>query len=128
MIDRARRQAAALLLLAFVVGSVTGGAVVYARMTAERAARMPPPPMPGRFGPGQTMMSDGRHVLIPPDYEALGLTDDQRRQLLRILEEARPHTDSLLRQTLPALRMATDSLQMRMRAVLTPEQRARLDQ
>jgi Spy/CpxP family protein refolding chaperone len=108
----ARWQAGVLLTLAFLAGSVTGGALVYAGVRA------------GRDASGPVLLGHGD---LPPRYETLGLTDQQKADIERVVDQSRPHIDSVLNMTLPALRAASDSMEARMRAVLTPEQRQRLD-
>jgi Spy/CpxP family protein refolding chaperone len=114
----ARWQAGVLLTFAFLAGSVTGGALVYAGVRAGREASGPV-----LMGP-PTLLGHGD---LPPRYEALGLTDQQKAELGRVVDQSRPHIDSVLNMTLPALRAASDSMEARMRAVLTPEQRRQLD-
>jgi hypothetical protein len=116
---RVRFQAGALLILVFATGTVTGGALVYAGI---RAARQP---TIFRADPNQTVIATRGG--LPASYADLNLTEDQRRAIERIIAESRPRTDSILGTALPALRAATDSMQARMRAVLTPAQQKRLD-
>lgn len=59
-------------------------------------------------------------------FDALGLTDEQRRRIEQIFVRSQPRTDAVLRQTLPRLRAVTDSINAEIQAVLTPEQRRRL--
>ncbi|HEX2081170.1 MAG TPA: hypothetical protein VHG08_25935 [Longimicrobium sp.] len=59
-------------------------------------------------------------------FDELGLTDDQRRRIEQIFVRAQPRTDAVLREMLPRLRAATDSINAEIHAVLTPEQRRRL--
>ncbi|SRR5579862_864533 len=119
---RVRWQAGALLILIFVTGTITGGALVYAGIRVGRE------PM-GRQPDGhQTVLRLHGDLGLPATYADLDLTDDQRRALERIIAESRPRTDSILREALPALRAETDSMRTRMRAVLTADQRRRLDQ
>jgi hypothetical protein len=120
---RIRWQAGALLILIYMAGTITGGALVYAGMRIGAAGRSPLLLQPGR---GATVI--GVNGGLPIAYGDLDLSADQRRAIERIIAESRPHTDSILRLTLPALRLATDSMQARMRAVLTPDQRRRLDE
>lgn len=119
--DRSVRVlAGGLLLLAFLSGAGIGGTVVYARMSARQLR-----------GPSFTIQRPtvlGTGAFLPPGYDQLGLTAEQRRGVREILENTRPHTDSILQQTLPVMREAMDSMQARLRAVLTPEQRRRLDE
>ena len=59
-------------------------------------------------------------------FDELGLTDGQRRRIEQIFARAQPRTDAVLKEMLPRLRAATDSINAEIQAVLTPEQRRRL--
>ena len=101
-----RTQAVVLLLLAFLAGAVVGGATE--RVLLHRAARVN-----RAGGPG------GKAGF----YGWLGVSDAQRTQIDAIFAKRRPHLDSL-----DALRRsAMDSARKEMDAVLTPDQRAKLD-
>ncbi|HZS58246.1 MAG TPA: hypothetical protein VFA43_03185 [Gemmatimonadaceae bacterium] len=112
--SRARAQAGLLLVLVYILGAATGGGLAY-------AIRQRPP----QFHLQAPMGSGSGPVLRGLD--ALGLTDEQRQAIQRIVERSQPRTDSILNQTLPSLREEADSMQARIRAVLTPEQRRRFD-
>jgi Spy/CpxP family protein refolding chaperone len=114
MKDALKLQGLALLLVVFVVGLLGGMAVERVRMVR----RAPPPPDRVGMGPG----------IMPPMFERLGLTEDQRVRIREILEESRPVTDSVLRSSLPRLRAIRDSVRLEVRAVLTPEQQERFDE
>lgn len=60
-------------------------------------------------------------------FRELNLTDEQRAQIHEIMEQAGPQTDEVLNELLPRLRAVTDSIHDEIRAVLTPEQAAKLD-
>jgi len=122
-VTRIRWQAGALLVLIYMAGTITGGALVYAGMRIGAADRTP-----YMLQPGINRTVIGMDGGLPIGYGDLDLTANQRQAIERIIAESRPHTDSILRLTLPALRLATDSMQARMRAVLTPDQRRRLDE
>jgi len=59
-------------------------------------------------------------------YESLHLTPDQREHIRALMDDMRPTTDSLLRESWPQLRTLLDSLQRGVEQVLTGEQRAQL--
>ncbi len=115
-LGRIRLQGIALLVLAFLSGAVAGGAV-------ERV-RDRHPPRGGRAELGFLKGPNG----IPLAFEKLDLTPTQRRQIAEILERRRPAADSILRSSLPRLRVMMDSTRSEIRAVLTPAQRTKLDQ
>lgn len=121
---RIRWQAGALLVLIYMAGTVTGGALVYAGLRMGTAGRGPVMLQPG-LGNRTVLGLEGG---LPAGYDDLDLTPDQRRAMERIIAESRPRTDSILRATLPVLRTETDSMRARMRAILTPDQRRRLDE
>ncbi len=102
---RSRLWPALLLLAIFVVGGLTGAGLV--RWLA------PPPGAPA--GP-------------PDPLDDLDLTAEQRVQLERIHERHRPELDAVVRETFPRVRKVQDAIEAELRALLTPEQRARLDQ
>ena len=101
-----RMQAIVLLLLAFLAGALVGGATE--RVLLHRAARVD-----RAGGPG------GRAGF----YGWLGVSDAQRTQIDAIFAKRRPHLDSLNAMR----RSAMDSARKEMDAVLTPDQRAKLD-
>lgn len=101
-----RTQAVVLLLLAFLTGALVGGATE--RVLLHRAARVD-----RAGGPG------GRAGF----YGWLGVSDAQRTQIDAIFAKRRPHLDSLNAMR----RSAMDSARKEMDAVLTPDQRAKLD-
>ena len=113
-LGRVRAQGLALLLVTFAVGVLGGMALERVRM-ARRAA--PPPVDRVRMGPG----------MMPPMFERLDLTDEQRERIAAILQQSRPLTDSVLQSSLPRLRAIRDSVRSQIRAVLTPEQQERFD-
>jgi Spy/CpxP family protein refolding chaperone len=124
---RARARGAAALIVTFLSGVLAGAAIVHVSRASARptpapsVARTPGPP-PERVIENMKMARSG----IPVTYEALGLTPAQRFQIARIMEENRPRTDSLLRETWPKLHALLDSIQGQVEQVLTAEQRARL--
>jgi uncharacterized membrane protein len=117
---RTRWLAGGVLVLTFFAGVGIGGTAVYARLFSRQQPAT-------SFAPRHATVL-GTGTFLPPGYAELGLTADQRRAVRAILENTRPHTDSILRETLPAMREAMDTMQAQLRAVLTPEQRRRLDE
>jgi Spy/CpxP family protein refolding chaperone len=115
-LGRIRVQGIALLVLAFLSGAVAGGAV-------ERVRDRRPP----RGARAELAFLKGPNGL-PVAFEKLDLTPAQRQEITQILERRRPVTDSILRSSLPRLRAVMDSTRSEIRSVLTPTQRAKLDQ
>jgi Spy/CpxP family protein refolding chaperone len=115
-LGRVRAQGLALLFLAFVVG-VLGGMALERLRTTRRAPR-PPGEWVG-MRPGTSVM--------PPVFERLDLSEEQRARIESIMRESRPLTDSVLQASLPRLRAIRDSVRLEIRAVLTPEQQERFD-
>ena len=106
--SRSRAIAAALLVLTFVAGAAAG--VVADRLLA------PAPTMRTR------MVRDVSGVL-----DKLGLTPDQRVRAEAILQRSGPRVEEAMREAAERLRMASDSVDAELRALLSPEQRLRLD-
>lgn len=115
-LGRVRLQGIVLLLIAFVAGGVAGFAG--GRITAHRV------PLRTGFGIHTTV---NRPRGLPPFFDRLGLSPDQRAKITAILERERPRTDSILRISLPALRAIAESAHAEIRDVLTPAQREQLD-
>ncbi len=115
-LGRVRLQGIVLLLIAFLAGGVAGFAG--GRITAHRF-----PVRPG-FGVHATL---NRPAGLPPFFDRLDLSADQRAKITAILERERPRTDSILRISLPALRAIAESAHAEIREVLTPAQREQLD-
>ena len=103
-----RWQAVLLLVLVYGAGVATGvGLRRQPRFHLQAAAGS---------GPGPVLRLDALH-----------LTPEQQQAVQRILAQSQPRTDSILNQSLPVLRAEADSMQARIRAVLTPEQRQQFD-
>lgn len=123
-LGRIRLQGIILLIVVFVAGGLAGAALMRHRVPP------PPPPGPELGGPppgmgGPPGMGPGQ---IPPIFERLGLSDDQRTRIQAIFREARPKSDSILKAALPAVRALMDSVRDEVRAVLTDEQRRQFDE
>jgi Spy/CpxP family protein refolding chaperone len=112
-LGRVRLRGIALLALAFVAGALGGMALE--RVRASRARPEPPAWMP--------MRGD-----LPPGFDGLGLTAEQRDRIDAIFRASRPRTDSVLRASLPRLEAIHDSVRAEIRAVLTPDQQRLFDQ
>lgn len=113
-LGRVRIQGIALIVLAFLAGGVAGFAS--GRLTTPR----PRVALTGRVATPEP----GR---LPPFFDRLDLTADQRARIQAILDSVRPTTDSILHASLPRLQAIADSTHLKIRDVLTPAQRDRLD-
>ena len=118
-LGRIRAQGVALLVITFVVGALAG--VAFERLRAPR------PDFPPGREPGLGMMRPFGPDRLPPMFEELNLTTEQRAQISEIMERSRPRTDELLESMLPRLRAVMDSVRDEIHAVLTPEQAVKLD-
>jgi Spy/CpxP family protein refolding chaperone len=103
-----RARAAALLAAVFAAGALAGAAV-------DRAL-VPRPTIRTRIGTSTGGVLD-----------SLGLAPEQRRRVDAALERGRPRIEAAMRDVLPRLRAVSDSIDAEVRAILTAEQRARLD-
>ena len=59
--------------------------------------------------------------------DGLGLSPDQRVRADSILQASAPRSEAALREAAGRLQQVADSVDARLRAILTPEQRTRLD-
>lgn len=96
-------KAAAIIVAVFVLGAVTGGAVIH----ATRPAAAPAAPMVAPRTP------EGRADLLA---KRLGLTPAQRAEVIRILE-----------RHVADVRAGREALRAAVRAILTPAQQASFD-
>ena len=122
-VGRIRLRGLALLLVTFLAGGLAGAAVEHVRAPESSWSG----PLAREGGPPTPPMRSGSGQVVPPAFEELDLSDHQREEIRRILEESRTTTDSLLGRFMPRLRAITDSVRREIRSVLTPEQRERLE-
>jgi Spy/CpxP family protein refolding chaperone len=108
-----RLLTALLLVGTFAAGAVTGAGIL-------RFMGPPGPPPPGLGGPPP--------MFGPLPLEQLGLSQDQQNEVHEILERHRPELETILRESFPKVRAVNDQVEREVRAVLTAEQRARLDE
>lgn len=106
--SRSRAIAGALLVLAFVAGAAAG-------VTADRLLT-PKPTIRTRI------KRDMSGVL-----DKLGLTAQQRAQADAIIQRSAPRTQEVMLEVAERLRTVSDSVDAELRAILTTDQRARLD-
>jgi hypothetical protein len=109
MSDGARRRlvGALLLVASFVAGVVVG-------ITAQSIVS----------GPTVRVRTPGD---MAPLLDELQLSADQRRRADSILERRTPMVEAMMLDVVRQLRVVSDSVDAELRAILTPEQRARLD-
>ena len=125
-----RTQAALMIVVVFLVGTFAGGAVERMSHRGMRggmgSGRLWGS---GRGGPGGVTAgasgSDSTH--LPPGYDQIGLSSQQRARLDSAFARRRPHVDSLMRATWAVVRPAMDSTRAEVNAILTAEQREKLD-
>jgi len=106
-IMRARLLGAVVVVLAFVAGVATG-------MTLQRRPRE-----------GMMVQVTATNA-IPRELEQLGLTDVQRGELREVLTRGRTRVLTVVRDFEPRMKMAMDSTELEVGAVLTDAQRAAL--
>lgn len=129
---RRRNQllAAGALAAAFLAGGV-GGAAATAAIDWWRAPRAEEglvhteiqlPRMPAPPGEGGVFWrrSEGQELA-----DRLGLTEAQRNEVQRLMEEQQVKAERLMNEMEPRLKALMDSTHARIEAVLTPEQRER---
>jgi hypothetical protein len=126
-----RTQAALMIVVVFLVGAFAGGA--FERMS-HRGTRGGPPGgrmwgggRGGPGGPGGPMGSGRDSTRLPPGYDQLGLSDAQRLRLDSAFARRRPRIDSLMKSTWAMVQPAMDSTRDEVNAILTPDQRTKLD-
>jgi Spy/CpxP family protein refolding chaperone len=103
---RARLLSVLIIAIVFAVGGLSGAATMHV-VEGDEAPRME------------------RHGRSSNDlFERLQLTPEQQVQVEAIMEEGRADMNAFWAEHRPTLRAITDSTRTRIRAVLTPEQRA----
>ncbi len=111
---RLRLQGMAILAVALGVGVLAGVAGERVRSAATAPAPRPPFERGGRGERG-----------LPPPFQQLDLTEDQREQISAVMESRRAVTESLMQQLLTPLAEEMDSVRSSIAEILTP---AQLDQ
>ncbi len=106
--SRSRAIAVALLALAFVAGAAAG-------VAADRLLT-PKPTIRARITRDMSAVLD-----------KLGLTSQQRAQADSIIQRSAPRTEAAMLEVAERLRNVSDSVDTELRAILTTEQRARLN-
>lgn len=140
MIGGQRTAAAALLISVFMAGAL-GGAVGTKLLdrwvgndrmgrpsSFERSGRFPPHPgaMDRDHGRGPSMLAPMR--ISDRLARELNLTEDQKEQVLAILEARTRRSEERLSEILPRLKADLDSMFLEVREILTPEQQQLFDE
>lgn len=117
--DRTKLKIIAAMLGIFVLGCVTGAAL--STLYQLRAQGTDQPPY-GRGAPG-----DKREAFFEQLRRDLNLTEEQAAQIRQILDQTRDEFRRLRAEVRPRYDAIRQNADARIRAVLTPEQRARFD-
>jgi Spy/CpxP family protein refolding chaperone len=111
-VSRARRRAAIALIATFLAGGLAGAGIEHLRASAPAHPNGPPTfEMP-----------------LPPFFEELDLTEDQRARIVAVLEGRRGEMDAVMSEVSPRMRAIGDSIDAEIRSILTPAQREKFDQ
>lgn len=110
------KVAVLVLCFTFVAGVATGAGVM-----ASMGPRPPGPPHHRGFG------GPGAHRL-PPPFEELGLSAEQRTQAEAIFEKHRPRLEALFEETRPKMNALRTEMDAELLPLLTDEQKAKLDE
>jgi Spy/CpxP family protein refolding chaperone len=119
---RQRLLGIGLLLVTFVVGGFAGASLQ--QVLSSRTAESDETPRQPRGGEGRSN-ERGRNDDFP--FIRLEVTEEQRPQIERILDEGQKKLNDFWRRNQPVLRATVDSTRAEIRAVLTPEQNMRWD-
>ena len=110
--SRIRLEAIGLLVMALVVGVLLG--VTGERLRVSNQA----PERPGfRRDSG----------LLPPPWERIGLSEEQRARIQEIFRSRRERTDSIMVDLMPRIRFHLDDVRQEISEILTEEQLDRLE-
>ena len=126
-----RTQAVLMIAVVFLVGAFAGSAFerMYHRgtRTGVSGGRMWGGGRGGPGGPGGPGGMGSDSTRLPPGYDQLGLSDAQRLRLDSAFARRRPRIDSLMKSTWAVVQPAMDSTRDEVNAILTADQRTRLD-
>lgn len=126
-LGRVRAQAILLLVLAFLAGAFAGGAIEHIGLRTSRGARAArgfgrgpgagPPRAPGSRGTGG----------LTAYFDSIGLSADQRTKIDEIVRKRSARVDSVRKISWDVVSAARDSTRKEIDAVLTADQRKKLD-
>ncbi len=127
-LGRVRAQAMVLLVIAFLAGAFVGGTIERVMVRPSRSGTGGGRGSYQRGGggglPDRAPRAPGS---LPPWYESLGLSVDQRAKIEAILSKRSARVDSAMKVACVVIGPARDSSSREADAVLTAEQRARRD-
>ena len=129
-LGRVRTQAIVLLVFAFLGGAFIGGTMErVTRPHGPRLATNGGAPRGGFFcgGPVADRGGDRAPGSLPPWYESLGLTVEQRAKVAAILKKRSARVDSAMTAACLVMGPARDSTSKEIDAVLTVDQKAKRD-
>ncbi|MFZ5446462.1 MAG: Spy/CpxP family protein refolding chaperone [Myxococcota bacterium] len=105
--ERRTRSAVLVLALTFLAGAGTG-AGVYASLRPRHPHH--------------------ERGALPPHFEELGLSAEQRTQAIAIMERYRPRFDAIFAETGPRVRALREEIDAELNPLLTEAQRAKLEE
>lgn len=124
---RTRLLGIAVLVLTFVVGALSGAALD--RFLVAEPTPAPDVATPAAAPGGEGRERRGRHG--PPNerdiFDQLDLTTEQREKIDEILDHRRAQLDAFWAEARPRVHSLVESTRADIRAILTPEQRAKYD-
>ncbi len=138
MMGGQKTAAGALLISVFLAGVLGGAAGTKLLDRDPWEERLEQAPLPGYPGPRSPRM--GRHgggpreLGITPMWfskrlaDQLELSEEQEEEIHSVLETRRQRAEEAMAKTAPILRAQFDSVQMEIREILSPEQRALFDE
>lgn len=106
--SRGRRSAVLVLALTFLAGAGTGAGLLASFGPPRRA----------HHGPGR----------LPPPFEELGLSAEQRRQATELFDRYRPRFEAVFAESGPKVRALREEIDAELLPILTEEQRARFEE
>jgi len=126
-LGRVRAQALVLLVLAFLAGAFAGGAIERLAVREARAAARPTRGFGRGTGSGRVPGGSGAGAGFPSYYDQLGLSPEQRASIEQIVSKRSARVDSVRKNSMDIVFAARDSTRKEVDAVLSADQRKKLD-
>ncbi len=126
-LGRVRAQAMVLLVIAFLAGAFVGGTMERVMVRPSRSGTGGGRGSYQRGGGGPPDRAPRAPGSLPPWYESLGLSVDQRAKIEAILSKRSARVDSAMKIACVVIGPARDSSSKEADAVLTADQRAKRD-